>query len=638
MVCPSFTCGARRSARSAWPVAGSGTITTSAPATATAISVVARSRRARPCRPSATSVSVGSPASGPSADAERLQRRTRWPASARSAAVANPPLPPPSTATFIRRRGSRDGAGRSELGDLHVRVLEYLGEDLVRVLAEPGRRRHVETHRAVQLDRRPERTRLAVERMRHLHDHAALGHLGIAEHAVDALDRRGRNVESLEPLEPVLRRPRAERGLDQRHQDLAVDDAIAILREAHVALPFRVVDRAAERAPELLREDRDDQVAVTRLQRLVRDHRGVARAHRNGDPAVGPEVLRDVREQRDLAVEERQIDLAALPGALAAEERAGDREGTEHPAGQVGHRQAHADRAPVGLAGDGHGAAHRLQREVERGPVAVRSLLAVGGDRADDDPLVERPELRVREAQALHDAGAEIFPDHVRLTDELVEHLAATLAVEVERERFLVAIDRQEVRRLAVGQERRAHAPHRVAAIRILDLDHLGALVGEQHRAVRSREHTREVEDANAFEELHFASHRGWCEAAHSRSTRPSSIPFNACRVEGWTAARYTWPAIGISTRSVSQRCTSRTMPSMPKGHSATPVASSSDAVTSVNRALTFWPALKRPTSRSSQARSRGAATSQRGKLRSPRRSLGSRRASSPSVRLTRRG
>src|SRR5882762_8215699 len=165
MICWSFTCGARCLARSAWLVAGSGAITTSAPATASAISVVARSRRALPCRPSATSVSVGSPARGPSADAERLQRRTRWPASARSAAVANPPLPAPSTATFMRRFSSRDGAGRAELGDLDVRVLEHLGQDLVRVLAEPGRRGHVETHRAVQLDWRPERTRLAVERM-----------------------------------------------------------------------------------------------------------------------------------------------------------------------------------------------------------------------------------------------------------------------------------------------------------------------------------------------------------------------------------------------------------------------------------------------------------------------------------------
>jgi len=38
----------------------------------------------------------------------------------------------------------------------------------------------------------------------------------------------------------------------------------------------------------------------------------------------------------------------------------------------------------------------------------------------------------------------------------------------------------------------------------LLDLDHLRAHVGEQHRAARAREHAREVEDTDAFEELHF--------------------------------------------------------------------------------------------------------------------------------------
>jgi len=101
------------------------------------------------------------------------------------------------------------------------------------------------------------------------------------------------------------------------------------------------------------------------------------------------------------------------------------------------------------------------------------------------------------------------------LTDQVVEDRAAGVPGQVERDGLLVAVDREEVGRLAVGEERRAHDPHRVAAVGVLDLDHFGAHVGEQHRAVRPREHAGEVEHADALEEFHAASssgrQSGWC-------------------------------------------------------------------------------------------------------------------------------
>src|SRR5206468_2016103 len=68
---------------------------------------------------------------------------------------------------------------------------------------------------------------------------------------------------------------------------------------------------------------------------------------------------------------------------------------------------------------------------------------------------------------------------------------------------------------LAVGQERRPHRAHRVAAVGRLDLEDLGAHVGEQHRAVRPREHPREVEHAHALEEPH---RRAASSAARTRA------------------------------------------------------------------------------------------------------------------------
>src|SRR5262249_57418266 len=140
-------------------------------------------RRAFPCRPSAVSAIVESPASGVSAAGDRLQRRTAWPARARSAAVAKAPLPPPRIAMFTG--WSRDRTSGAQLGDLHVRVLEHFGEDLVGLLAQTRGRTHLETHRAVHLDGRAERPGLAVERVIHGDDHPTLDHLLIGQDAID---------------------------------------------------------------------------------------------------------------------------------------------------------------------------------------------------------------------------------------------------------------------------------------------------------------------------------------------------------------------------------------------------------------------------------------------------------------------
>src|SRR5207302_11217945 len=71
-------------------------------------------------------------------------------------------------------------------------------------------------------------------------------------------------------LEPFPGGPGPERGFDERHQHVAVKDAIAVGREAQIALPLRVLDRATEERPELLGEDRDDQVAVARGRKSTR--------------------------------------------------------------------------------------------------------------------------------------------------------------------------------------------------------------------------------------------------------------------------------------------------------------------------------------------------------------------------------
>ena len=83
--------------------------------------------------------------------------------------------------------------------------------------------------------------------------------------------------------------------------------------------------------------------------------------------------------------------------------------------------------------------------------------------------------------------------------DHLQERRARRLVLEVEAKRALVAvhveIGRAHARRLA----RLADVAHRVA-LRRLDLDDVGALVGQQHGAVGPEDDVGEVDDPDAFE------------------------------------------------------------------------------------------------------------------------------------------
>ena len=76
---------------------------------------------------------------------------------------------------------------------------------------------------------------------------------------------------------------------------------------------------------------------------------------------------------------------------------------------------------------------------------------------------------------------------------------------EIDRRRFLAAIAAEEISGdplVALAVPRRSPVPGVVAAPGPLDLDHLGAKIGEQLRAPRPGEHAAEVEDLDPVERL----------------------------------------------------------------------------------------------------------------------------------------
>ena len=157
---------------------------------------------------------------------------------------------------------------------------------------------------------------------------------------------------------------------------------------------------------------------------------------------------------------------------------------------------------PSVLARDAHEAAHRLQQEVVAGQPRARLAGAEGGDRARDEPRVARAQRVAVEPPARHQPGTEGLEQHVGALGQPARQLAVALVAEVERDRALVAVQAEVVRRLAVAP-RRTPGARVVAAVGPLDLDHVGAEVAEQHGGERPGEHAREVRDEESVERRH---------------------------------------------------------------------------------------------------------------------------------------
>ena len=209
-----------------------------------------------------------------------------------------------------------------------------------------------------------------------------------------------------------------------------------------------------------------------------------------------------IRQQRRDGVEHADVDRLAAPRALARKERERDALRREHARDDVGDRDAEPHRGPVGGAGDAHQPALGLNHRVVAGLAGARSGLAETGDRAVHEPRMPRRQRLVVEPDSGQRPRREILDEDVALRDEPIEDRAPFGPLEVERDALLVPVDAEEVRALAF-EKRRAPAARVVALAGLLDLDHARAHVGEHHGAIRARQHTRQVQDGDAFKRLH---------------------------------------------------------------------------------------------------------------------------------------
>ena len=375
-----------------------------------------------------------------------------------------------------------------------------LDEHVAAPCAAPARGRRADGAGGVaELDRHAELTNRAGNRVLGRDDHRPLDDLRVRVDLGQIADGAARHARRLELGQPLRRRP-GPQPLDEQRAELAARrHPVPVGPEARVVGERVEAEHAAEGAPELVVAGRDDQVAVGRLQRLVRRDRRVPVAQaRRGRP--GGEVDAGlVGEQRGDGVEHPDVDELPAARAVAGEERHRDPVGREHAGRDVRDGDAEPIPRPVVGAGDAHQAPLALQHRVVPRLAPPGAGLAESGDGAEDEVRAARGQVSVAEPHAVEGAGPEVLDQHVGAGDQGVEHAAAVRVLQVQGHALLVPVDAEEVGALPL-LERRPPGARVVPLAGLLDLDDAGAHVGQHHRAVGARQDAGQVEHRHPVE------------------------------------------------------------------------------------------------------------------------------------------
>ena len=206
------------------------------------------------------------------------------------------------------------------------------------------------------------------------------------------------------------------------------------------------------------------------------------------------------RGQRPHDLEHRgqKIDVDHLPhaGAFGMAQRRHHRKRPgqcRHLVGQGNRRQ---QRRATRLAHQVGQAAQRLGNRGETGMQGIGAVLAETADLQDDQRRIARQQIVRREPERGKLARSHVLDQHIRAVQQGAELRLAGVGLQVHHHRPLVAVD--QFPEIAVGLilADPAHPPGRIPR-RGLDLDHVGAVVGQIAGNPRCRDHGRQFDHPN---------------------------------------------------------------------------------------------------------------------------------------------
>ena len=288
----------------------------------------------------------------------------------------------------------------------------------------------------------------------------------------------------------------AEHGGEFGAQRVAVGDAVLVAGKARIGAEFGLADFLGELAEGAVIADADEDVVGPGREDRVGHEIGMLVAGQARRLAVH-EIIRGVRmHDGEAGLVQRGFEKLAEAGALPLRQRHQDADRGVKPGGDVDQRNADPHRAALRRAGRRDHAGHGLDDGVIAGIAAARAVGAEAGNPAMHQLRKFRAQHVVADAPFVERARLEILDQDVGGLQHLHQHGAAALGGEVEPDRALVAVDADEIGRVLLV-ERRAPVAHLVAGRR-LDLDDVGAVVGEDLRAIGAAEHARQIDHAQA--------------------------------------------------------------------------------------------------------------------------------------------
>src|ERR1051326_5370839 len=304
-----------------------------------------------------------------------------------------------------------DGARAEQALDLRF-VEAGLAQHVAGVLGQSRRAARHQARRGAQLDRLRQRAEAPEHGMLPLGDRRVRLDLGVRENLLEAVHPARADVVLLEQRDPIRPVAGPEDLAERRHHFRAMLDAILHVLELRVLDQVGPADRRRQALPEGIRQAGDDEPAVSRAKRLIRDEVGMAAAELRVLGSSTQRVGRYVCEQREHGVEHRHLDALADAGALALVERAEDPVSGVDSRGDVRHRRGGLDRRAVALTRMPHDATGGLQDEIHPRLLRERAFGPECGDRAVDQARVLGAQLFVAETMAVQNARAEVLDDH----------------------------------------------------------------------------------------------------------------------------------------------------------------------------------------------------------------------------------
>jgi len=121
--------------------------------------------------------------------------------------------------------------------------------------------------------------------------------------------------------------------------------------------------------------------------------------------------------------------------------------------------------------------------------------LAEPADGQVDDVRMAFAHLRVADAETLRHTGTEALDDHVALLRDAQRRFRTGRPLQVQRETALAAVGHVVDGRVAAVARADGAAP---VAVGRLELDHVGAVLRQQHPAVRTGQALAQVEHAQS--------------------------------------------------------------------------------------------------------------------------------------------